>query len=116
MVGRIKLAARTPAIPLAFQCTASQKMSVYGDCGLNSSGVIGPTSNHRNTLLSVPHISSRLASSTGVRGEGQGSGSGDHYLDWGAVSHRLFSQAPSKEKRGKEKGTQYKTKQRDEMM
>ena len=25
-----------------------------------------------------------------------GSGSGDHYLDWGAFSHRLFSQAPSK--------------------
>ena len=23
-------------------------------------------------------------------------GSGDHYLDWGAFSHRLFSQAPSK--------------------
>ena len=43
------------------------------------------------------------------------SGSGDHYLDWGAFSHRLFSQAPSKEK-GEEKGPQYKTKQRDEMM
>ena len=23
-------------------------------------------------------------------------GSGDHYLDWGDFSHRLFSQAPSK--------------------
>ena len=41
-----------------------------------------------------------------------GSGSGDHYLDWGAFSHRLFSQVPSKEK-GEEK-REHSTKQNRE--
>ena len=43
-------------------------------------------------------------------------GSGDHYLDWGAFSHRLFSQAPSKEK-GKRKGNtvQNKTERRNDV-
>ena len=47
---------------------------------------------------------------------GSGSGSGDHCLDWGAFSHRLFSQAPSKEK-GEKKGNtvQNKTERRNDV-